>query len=108
MIIFRLVAHYGPVPAADGLDLPISRGCAGGRAIIDRQTIHIHDCRSEIETEFPGRVEPISTVTGTRTILVTPLLREGVPIGVIVIRRRRSVPLLISRSRFSKPSPIRP
>src|SRR5581483_2852223 len=30
---------------------------------------------------------PLQASTGTRTILATPLLREGVPIGVILIRR---------------------
>ncbi len=38
----------------------------------------------EIETEFP---DAPSRTTGTRTVLATPLLREGVPIGAILIRR---------------------
>ena len=54
--------------------------------MIDRQTIHIHDIVAEIETEFPES-KTDSNVTGARTILATPLLREGVPIGVITIRR---------------------
>ena len=41
---------------------------------------------AELETSFP---EPrrVQQVTGTRTVLATPLLREGVAIGVIHIRR---------------------
>ena len=33
--------------------LPISRGSTTGRAIIDRQTIHIHDLAAVVEDEFP-------------------------------------------------------
>ena len=56
----------------------------GGRAIIDRQTVHVHDLAAEVETEYPTAA-PASF--GTRTMLATPLLREGVPVGVILIRR---------------------
>ena len=35
---------------------------------------------------FPGS-EPFQNRTGTRTFLCTPMLREGVPIGLIAIRR---------------------
>ena len=55
----------------------LTRGSAAGRAVIDRQTIHIHDIAAELETEFPdARLR--SQRTGTRTVLATPLLREGV------------------------------
>ena len=78
-----MVAGCGPMPAPPPLQ-PISRGLPVGRAVVDRQTIHVRDMAEEIETEFP---EAPSRITGTRTVLATPLLREGVPIGVIVIRR---------------------
>src|SRR5438093_9036343 len=65
---------------------PIVRGSPGGRAVIDRQTIHVHDSAAEVETEFP-EYKHIQQRMGTRTALATPLLREGVPIGVIFIRR---------------------
>src|SRR4029453_749021 len=57
-----------------------------GRAILDGQALHVHDLATEVETEFPED-KPYQQRFGTRTILVTPLLREGVPIGTIVIRR---------------------
>ena len=41
---------------------------------------------AELEAEFP-EAKIAQQLTGTRTIVVTPLLREGVPLGVIVIRR---------------------
>ena len=31
----------------------MSRDSSAGRAVIDRQTIHVHDLAAEIETEFP-------------------------------------------------------
>src|SRR5262249_16603525 len=82
----QLAAHYGSSERGQGARPPISRGTANGRAVIDRQTIHIHDLLTVPETEFPEskRNQPIS---GARTVLATPLLRESVPIGVIFIRR---------------------
>jgi len=85
--ILRLAAHYGPVAPHFGLEQPITRGSLNGRAIVDRQTIHVHDLATEMETEFPESKTRQPFASSTRTILVTPLLREGVPIGVIVIRR---------------------
>jgi len=79
--ILRLAAHYGPVEPGFGREQPLTRNTVGGRAIIDRQTIHIHDLSAESETEFEGQR------FGHRTMLATPLLREGAPIGVILIRR---------------------
>ena len=57
-----------------------------GRAIIERRTVHVHDLAAEIETNFPGS-KTYQERFGTRTVLATPLLREGVPIGDILIRR---------------------
>jgi two-component system, NtrC family, sensor kinase len=87
------VAHYGPVPVGhrEELRLPLSRGWPVGRAVIDRRTIHVSDVLAEVETEFP-EARPLQQAQGTRTLLVTPLLREGVPIGVIVIRRQEVRP----------------
>jgi hypothetical protein len=42
-----LVAHYGSIPRANALGEQVifSRGVVHGRAIIDRQTIHVHSAR---------------------------------------------------------------
>ena len=65
---------YGSMPApydiGDGR--PVNRGHVGGRAVIDRQTIHIHDITAEFDTEFPQGKE-LQERTGARTILATPL-----------------------------------
>jgi len=85
----QVVAQHGPVPAPARL-LRITRGMPTARAVVDRQTIHVHDLASE-ETEFP-EAPPFQQATGTRTILATPLLREGSSIGAIVIRRQEVRP----------------
>jgi len=83
--ILQRAVVYGAMPVA-GMQLPLTRGSPSGRAIIDRQTIHVHDLAIELETEFPeSKIR--QPVTGTRTILATPMLREGIAIGAIVIRR---------------------
>ena len=83
----RSVASFGSMPAR-GLEERwlINPGHAPSRAIIDRQTIHVHDLAAEVETTFPeskGSQERF----GVRTLLCAPLLREGVPLGLILIRR---------------------
>ena len=84
--VFRPVSHFGAVPTRVGRGQGVTRGTAVGRAILDRQTIHIEDLAEAAKTEFPGS-EPFQKRTGTRTFLCTPMFREGVPIGLIAIRR---------------------
>ncbi len=83
--MLRRVAHRGPVEATGRLETPISRSAPNGRAVIDKQTIHIHDIAAEFDSEFPESTAHLTS--GSRTILVTPLLREGISIGTIMIRR---------------------
>ena len=83
--VLEHVAAYGPMPMAESRR-PLSRSTPAGRAISDRQTIHIHDVLPLLETEYPEAMAR-QQITGTRTVLVTPLLREGVAIGTIQIRR---------------------
>jgi GAF domain-containing protein len=86
----RLVATHGPEPTNQeiGATIAASRRGVAGRAVCDRRTIHIEDFQALPDTEFPETVaRGRNTGTRTRTMLATPLLREGVPIGVIYIRR---------------------
>jgi len=87
----RWVAHYGPIPSMIEAEeprplRPLSRGAVSGRAVLDRKTIHLEDLAAEADTEFPLGKE-LQRRFGYRTVLATPLLREGVPIGTIGIRR---------------------
>src|SRR5262249_37044679 len=45
----RLVAHHGPLPAGD---VPLHRGTVSGRAVLDRQPIHLADAQAEVG-DFP-------------------------------------------------------
>jgi GAF domain-containing protein len=83
--VLRRVAIYGPIPPGRrlGETRPISRLSLLGRTVIDRKAIHIHDVLApEVQAEFPE-----TGSVGYRTGLFTPLLREGIPVGVIDIRR---------------------
>ena len=106
----RKVASYGPISPvfAVGQTRPIRRGSTSGRAILDRKTIHVRDIAVEAETEFPESMARQQPPSGVRTILATPLLREGLAIGVIHIRRREVGHSPINKSNCSKPSPTKP
>jgi len=90
--ILRLAAHFGPVPmvSALGEGRVFDRGTPPGRAIVDRQTVHVPDLRAAV-AEFPG-AKTLGVALGLRTVLSTPLLREGAAIGVIHVRRREVRP----------------
>ena len=89
--VYRDVATYGSAPnRPSGTTRPIDRGSVIGRAIIDRQTMHIHDVRT-VQDDF-WHVKTGAVQEGLRTMLVTPLLREGVAIGTIGIRRTEVQP----------------
>jgi GAF domain-containing protein len=84
--VVRLVAHYGSIPRGRIEEEGYNRATPTGRAIIDKQTIHVHDLAAELENEFPeSKIH--QERSGVRTFLCTPLLREGTPIGAINIRR---------------------
>jgi two-component system NtrC family sensor kinase len=83
--VLQVVASYGPFPA---VPLPLGRGSVTGRAVVDRQAIHIPDINAESESEFPeSKKAPIRGGSDTRTRLAVPLLREGNAIGAILVRR---------------------
>src|SRR5262249_1145972 len=85
----ELVAKFGPIPYATD-SLPLTRGLVTSRAVIDRQTLHIEDLGSQVD-EFPD-AEIYVREFSHRTILITPLLREGVAVGAIGIRRTEVQP----------------
>jgi signal transduction histidine kinase len=82
----RVVARFGPIPLGAPDVIPLDRHYPAGRSIIERRTIQIEDMAGLPETEFP------TVPREARTILCTPLMREGVPIGVILIRRIEAQP----------------
>jgi two-component system, NtrC family, sensor kinase len=81
----RLVTHRGSLRStlAIGDTLPATRGTVVGRAVVDRRTIHVEDIVAA-ESEFPAIVSRMKQAgLPTRTVVATPLLREGTPLGAI-------------------------
>ena len=90
--VLRHVASKGESPeeAAATAVLPVSRESISGRAVLEHKTIHVHDVLAEA-SEYPVGAE-ISRRIGNRTLLVTPLYREGQPFGTILLRRKEVRP----------------
>src|SRR5262249_34318498 len=81
-----LGAHHGRLDSHPvGLEVPLVRGAVMGRSILDREAVHVVDLQAETE-EFPEG-SAIARRLGFHTLLSVPLLREGVAIGAIGLRR---------------------
>ena len=96
-LIFRVngdrqqrVANYGSMPVLEETFRSLERSNLVGRAILDRETIHIHDLAAS-ESDFPNS-KTRGIAMGVRTALVAPLLRKGVSIGAIYVRRKEVRP----------------
>jgi two-component system, NtrC family, sensor kinase len=81
----QLRAHHGPIPM-NRQRWANDRTSVSGRAIADRWPVHIHDVLAHEGVEFEV-ARGMSLVDGCRTLLSAPLLREGDPIGALVLRR---------------------
>jgi GAF domain-containing protein len=77
-------AHHGPIPL-DFAKWSITRASTAGRAVVDRKSVHVHDLFAEGDNFPEGHA--IAVRQGFRTILSTPLLREGKAIGCLSLRR---------------------
>jgi two-component system, NtrC family, sensor kinase len=81
--VLRVVAHHGSIAIRDVV--PVIRGTVAGRTVIERCTLHVTDLQRETD-EYPEGSD-IAPRLGSRTTLSVPLLREGMPIGAITVRR---------------------
>jgi two-component system, NtrC family, sensor kinase len=63
--------------------IPLGRGTCIGRVLLEGKTIQIPDAQSDPDFTFTEAAE----LGNLRTMLGVPLLREGMPIGVIVLSR---------------------
>jgi two-component system, NtrC family, sensor kinase len=77
-----LVAHQGPITVES---LPLIRGTVAGRTVLDGRTVHLGDMEAEVD-EFPES-SANARRWGVHTILCVPLMREGIAIGTIALRR---------------------
>src|SRR5262249_56757268 len=84
----KVVAHYGPISAPVGLMVPLISGTVGGRAVLERRAVHVEDVHAAAD-EFP-HASAYGREYGHRAILGVPLLREGVALGVILLRREQA------------------
>jgi len=88
----RLVAKHGqsglwPI----GTKQPINRDWVAARAVVDLRPIHVVDLQASA-AEFPVGAS-LAKQFGHRSTFATPLIREGVAIGAILIRRMEVRPL---------------
>ena len=90
--VFQRVATYG---FSDEFTeyvrtIPVipERGTATGRALLDGKVVHIPDVQADPEYTFAEAQK----LGGFRTILSLPMLRDGVPIGVLALTRREVRP----------------
>jgi signal transduction histidine kinase/putative methionine-R-sulfoxide reductase with GAF domain len=87
--VYRAVVSYGHAPewqtVIERYPIAQDQTSATGRAVIDRQVVHIHDTLADPDYRW---AESHHGEQGMhRTILAVPMLREGIVIGVIVVRR---------------------
>ena len=79
------------VGSIDALEIPLTNGSVSGRAVLECRTVHVHDLAAVHETEFPVGRE-LQRRFGHHTVLFTPLLLEGVPLGGIGLFRTEVKP----------------
>jgi two-component system NtrC family sensor kinase len=80
----RLVAHHGPIPIGPigEFTFPLVRGTFNGRAVLDGRPVHVAD----VHIEFPVGGE-LARRESWKALLCVPLMREGVALGSIALRR---------------------
>jgi GAF domain-containing protein len=81
----RIMAHHGAIGALIGQERDLDRTSMAGRAAVDRAPVHVSDLQAETK-EFPVGSE-VARGHGHRSSLAVPLLRDGVALGALLIRR---------------------
>src|SRR5262252_9744571 len=82
----REAAHWGTLPHGGGsFRFPCTRGTIAGRIVLERKPVHVIDLQAEAE-DFPEG-SALARQFGHRTIAGVPLLREGVVVGTLQLRR---------------------
>jgi GAF domain-containing protein/HAMP domain-containing protein len=88
----QFAAHHGSLMrrlVEDRVKIPVTRNGVSGRSVIERRTIHVPDLLAESAeySESPALDPRRFPTDSVRTVLVVPLLREGIAIGSIVALR---------------------
>jgi GAF domain-containing protein len=89
---YRHAASYGMAPDAHDamtrVSIALDRTSVTGRTALEKRIVHILDAQNDPEFNFSEAIKRVKF----RTILGVPLLREGSPIGVIVLMRKTVQP----------------
>ncbi len=104
---YRAIATYGGPPEhkdlAGGVAFEAGRGSVIGRTVLERRSVHVADVLAEPDYALHDAQRRL----GYRTVLGVPLLREGNPIGVLVLMRLSVRPFsdkqIAARSQFCRP-----
>jgi GAF domain-containing protein/DNA-binding response OmpR family regulator len=84
---FRTAATFGFSPELKAefahLEFKPGRGSVTGRALLECRTVHILDAQTDPEYKLPK----VLKVAGHHSMIGTPLLREGTPVGVFGLAR---------------------
>ena len=84
---FKVAAMFGDTPehraALKRVINKPGRATCVGRALLEGRTVHIRDANADPEYE----AHDVLAVRGNRAMIGVPLLRDGVPIGVLVLTR---------------------
>src|SRR4030095_8868269 len=83
--IIVMVAHEGPLPAAMGVRRPLDNTVMG-RAVAAGRTCHVPDDDELDPAVFSGSVA-LGRLHGVRSAAAAPMLRDGVAIGSILLRK---------------------
>ena len=89
---YRQVATYGHPPDfkayVEANPLPSGRGSIVGRVIIESRTVQVADVLADPSYKMIEQAK----MGGIHTVLGVPMLRQGTPIGVIILQRKAVKP----------------
>jgi class 3 adenylate cyclase/putative methionine-R-sulfoxide reductase with GAF domain len=77
-------SHFGEIPV-DFKRWKVTPNWTGGRAVLDRKTVHVRDMQTETRGFSEGNVA--SARMGYRSILTVPMMHGDKPIGALTLRR---------------------
>ena len=70
------------------IPIELGRGSVVGRVLMEGKTVHVADVLADPDYTYPE----VQRRGGYRTMLSVPLLREGLPLGVVLLMRRTVQP----------------
>jgi signal transduction histidine kinase/DNA-binding FrmR family transcriptional regulator len=88
----RVAADYNAPPGSVQLwernPIRAGRGTTVGRVLLEHRPVQIADVGADAEYDYPEAQK----LTGLRTVLAVPLLREGAPLGAIALWKTEVAP----------------